>query len=391
MRRVAVRALVATAAGMALCLPLAANAADIMLPKTINWSAYDTVSSGYAQSVGIGNMLKEKYGTTIRVIPGKNDVSRMAPLRDGKVDYCACGIAVYFGQEGVFLFAAKEWGPQPLRLLASATGENNLSIATAADANIKTLADLKGKRIAWVRAGDALNWNATAMLAFAGLTWDDVSKVEVSGFGQSFDAVINGQADAAITSTVSPAPTKLAASPRGLYWPPLPHSDKAGWARLRQVHPAFQKHIATQGANIDKDHPYEGAIYPYPTLVTNASQNADEVYNLTKAIIENVDSFKNSAPGADGWALDKQNLTWALPYHEGAIRYFKEKGVWTPEAEEHQAMLVKRQQILIDTWKGIAGKDGMSDEELRAKWGKARADALKAAGLDLVFASVSLE
>jgi len=391
MRRVVVRRLVATLAGMALSLPLVADAADVTLPGTMNWSAYDTVSSGYAQSVGIGNVLKEKYGTTVRVIPGKNDVSRMAPLRDGKVDYCACGVAVYFGQEGVFLFATKEWGPQPLRLLASATGDNNLTIATAADANIKTLADLKGKRVVWVRAGDALNWNATAFLAFGGLTWDDVSKVEVSGFGQSFDAVINGQADAAVTSTVSPAPTKLAASPRGLYWPPQPHDDKAGWDRLRKVHPAFQKHIATVGANIDKDRPHEGAIYPYPTLVANASQNADEVYNLTKAIVENVDAFKDSAPGADGWALEKQNFTWALPYHEGAVRYFKEKGVWTDEAEAHQAMLVKRQQVLIDTWRALAGKDDMSEEDLRAKWGKARADALTAAGLDLVFESVSLE
>lgn len=359
--------------------------ADVKLPERMTWTAYGTTASGYAQSVAIGNMLKEKHGTVMRVIPGKNDVSRMAPLRDGKADYCACGIAVYFGQEGVLLFASKEWGPQPLRVLATAIGTNNLALATAKDANIRTMADLKGKRVSWVRAGDALNWNVAASLAFAGLTWNDVQKVEVSGFKASVDAIINGQSDAAFMSTVTPHATRLAASPRGIYWPPMPHDDEEGWKRVAAAHPVLQKHIATAGADISKDKPHEGGVYAYPALVTNADHDADEAYNLTKAIMEGVDDFKDSAPGAAGWALDKQNMTWALPYHEGSIRYWKEKGMWTEAAQKNQDMLVKRQQVLMDAWKGLSGKDDMEPEELKTKWLAARAAALKAAGMPLVF------
>ncbi|MDP7163900.1 MAG: TAXI family TRAP transporter solute-binding subunit, partial [Alphaproteobacteria bacterium] len=226
---------------LALAFAGGAQAADVMLPKNLTWTAYGTTASGYAQSVAIGNALKKAYGTTVRVIPGKNDVSRMAPLRDGRADFCACGIAVYFGQEGVFLFASKEWGPQPLRVLATSIGSYNLALGTAKDANIKTMADLKGKRVAWVRAGDALNWNVAASLAFAGLSWADVTKVEVSGFKASVDSIINGQSDAAFMATVTPHAKRLAASPRGLHWPPLPHGDTAGWKRMSAVHPVYQK------------------------------------------------------------------------------------------------------------------------------------------------------
>lgn len=68
------------------------------LPKNIAWTAYGTTSSGYAQSVGIGQMLKKYYDVDLRIIPGKNDVSRMVPLKAGQAEICACGIASYFAK-----------------------------------------------------------------------------------------------------------------------------------------------------------------------------------------------------------------------------------------------------------------------------------------------------
>lgn len=370
-------------AAAVVALPVTASAAD--LPKSVTWTAYGTTASGYAQSVAIGNALKEAYGTKMRVIPGKNDVSRMAPLRDGKADYCACGIAAFFGQEAAFLFASAEWGPQPLRVVMTAVGANNLALATAKDAGIKTMADLKGKRVSFVRAGDALNWNAAANMAFGGLTWDDVEKVEVSGFKASVDAIINGQSDAAFMSTITPHAKRLAASPRGIHWPPLPHDDNAGWDRLQKAHPVALKHVATVGAEVSKDNPHIGYVYPYPILVTNESKSADEVYALAKGIQATYDKFKGSAPGAAGWALANQTLVWGMPYHEGAIRYYKEAGVWTDEAQKNNDMLIKRQGIIMSAWKSMGDVKGMKPAEVAAKWMPIRAKALNGAGLPLVF------
>ena len=122
---------VAAAAVAVAGLAAGALAAEVKLPKNMTWTAYGTTSSGYAQSVAIGNMLKNRHGTTLSVQPGKNDISRMTPLRDGNADFCACGIASYFGQEGVALFASAKWGPQPIRLLLSSKGGFGLALATA--------------------------------------------------------------------------------------------------------------------------------------------------------------------------------------------------------------------------------------------------------------------
>jgi TRAP transporter TAXI family solute receptor len=373
-----------TAVGAVAAITLA-SAAVAEMPKKTTWTAYGTTSSGYAQSVAIGNMLNKRFGTNMRVIPGKNDISRMAPLRDNKADFCACGIASYFGQEGVFIFADKNWGSQPIRLLMTALGSNGLSMATAKDANIKTIADFKGKRISWVRGGPALNWNVSAYLAFAGLTWDDVQKVEVSGNKAGFDAIINGQSDAMFSTTVSANTKKVEASPRGLHWPEMPHNDVEGWKRVMAVAPVYNKVKATLGSAIDKNNPLELSNYPYPILVANVTKGSDEIYSMVKAMVEHYDDYKDAAKGANGWKLSSQNMTWAIPYHDGAIRYWKEAGTWSSKAQAHNDKLIERQGVIKKAWDGMAGKDSMSKEDLKAAWMKIRVAALTNAGFDPVF------
>jgi TRAP transporter TAXI family solute receptor len=365
---------------------LAAGALAGELPKNMTWTAYGTTSSGYAQSVAIGNMLKNKHGTTLSIQPGKNDISRMTPLRDGNADFCACGIASYFGQEGVALFASAKWGPQPIRLLLSSKGGFGLALATAGDANVKAYKDLKGKRVAWVRGGDALNVGTSAYLAFGGLTWDDVEKVQFSGFGASWDGMVNGQVDAAFSSTPSPVTKKLAASPRGIHWPTLPHNDEAAWERFLTAAPYFVKHNATVGTGMSKDEPWEGATYAYPILVTNASYDADVVYSLVKAMVEGYEDYGGTVPGSKGWALESQGFEWVLPYHEGAIRYFKEVGVWTDVAQARTDALIARQGAIAEAWSVFTAASPPEDKgAFKTAWMAARAKALEGAGLDPIF------
>ena len=375
--------MIAGVASVSLALTTMAEAGGI--PRKTTWTAYGTTSTGYAQAVAIGNMLKKHYDTNMRVIPGKNDISRMAPLRDKKADYCACGIASYFGQEGVFIFAHKDWGPQPIRLLMTNLGSFGLSLATAADVGIKTMADLKGKRISYVRGAPALNWNVAAHLAFAGLTWDDVEKVTVSGYAASFDAIINGQSDAAFASTVSPSPKKLAASPRGLFWPEVPHDNEAGWARMLAAAPVYNKVKATLGSEIDKNNPSELSNYPYPILVTNELKDVDEVYEIVKAMVAHYDDYKNAAKGALGWKLEAQNMTWAMPYHAGAVRYWKEAGVWSDAAQAHNDRLIQRQRVIKAAWDSMAGKEDMEKEALIEAWATVRVKALESEGFEPIF------
>ncbi len=375
--------LAALAAG---ALATAAHAAEITLPSQLAWTAYGTGSAGYNQSVAIGSALKNKLGVDLRVLPGKNDVARTEPLRQGKVHFSATGVGGSFmAQEGVFEFGKKRWGPQPVRVLLSNNGGAiNLAVGVAGDAGVKEYSDLKGKRVAWVKGAPALNVNVTAYLAYAGLTWDDVEKVEFGGFSDSWKGMVNGQVDAAFASTNSGKAYEMAASPRGLVWPPVHHDDAAGIARMKEVAPFFSPNVASVGANIDGGPGYEGAGYAYPVLTAMLDQDADLVYNMTRAMVELFDEYKGKAPGINGWHIDKQDYQWVVPYHDGAIRYFKEKGLWTGEAQAHNDKLIARQKALADAWAALESK-GVSDDAWEAEWESARREALKAGGFQVVF------
>ncbi|MGI9382365.1 MAG: TAXI family TRAP transporter solute-binding subunit [Methyloligellaceae bacterium] len=372
---------VITSAAAAL-LATAAQAGDIKLPGQMTWTAYGTTSTGYQQSVAIGNVLKQKYGMQLNIKTGKNDVARMLPLKARKADFCACGIALYFAHEGAFMFGKEAWGPQPISMVFASIGGAGIGLAVAKDTGVKSYADLKGKRIAWVRGAPALNQNAAAFLAYGGLTWKDVKKVEFGGYKDSINGIINGQVDAGISSTISPHAKRIEASPRGLIFPQMDHGDKAAWGRMNGVAPWAQPHKATVGATITKDKPWTGSGYFYPALVGNNDTSADTVYNLVKAMDTSYGDFKGSAPGVDGWHKDRQNFQWVVPWHPGAVKYWKEIGKWSDAAQAHNDKLMKRQGALAAAWKTYKAKP---DGDFQAGWMKARAAALKAAGMPVIF------
>lgn len=360
----------------------AVQAADVKLPAQMTWTAYGTSSTGYQQSVAIGNMLKKNFNSQVNVKTGKNDIARMLPIKSRKADFCACGIALYFAQEGVFEFAGKTWGPQEIRMVFASIGGAGIGLAVAKDTGVTHYKDMKGKRVAWVRSAPALNQNATSALSFGGLTWDDVKKVEFGGFKAALDGIINGQVDAAASSSVSPHISRIEASPRGVAYLDMDHNDAAGWKRLQGTAPWMQKHMATQGPGFSKDTPWEGSGYFYPVLLTNSDHDSGTVYNLVKAIDTSYDDFSKSAPGVDGWARDRQGFQWVIPWHDGAIQYWKEVGVWTAEMDAHQATVVKRQKTLVAAFAAYKAKPA---DDFKAGWMKARAAALSAAGMDVIF------
>lgn len=359
--------------------------AQVTLPAQISWTAYDVGSAGYNQAVAIGSALKNELKVDLRVLPGKNDVSRQVPLRGKQVQFSATGVgASYLAQEGVLDFGAKSWGPQEVRVLLTANADSNLTVGVAADLGIKTFADLRGKRVAYIVGSPSLNENVTAILSFANLTWDDVKRVDFPGFGQSWDGIINNQVDAAFATTTSGKAYQLEASPRGIFWPPLPHNDKEGWKRLQDKAPFFAPNVATEGAGLSKEKPNEGAAYPYPILISYADQNADLVYNMTKAMVTLYPKYQGTAPGINGWALERQRFEWAVPYHDGAIRYFKEIGKWTDAHQKHNDNLVKRQQILKAAWaEAVASK--VADDQFTKNWMALRAKRLEAAGMPVIY------
>jgi len=366
-------------------LAAGASAQSIKLPATLTVTAYDTGSSGFSIAVAVGKAMKDRHGTDTRVLPAGNDVARLAPLRGGRAQASYMGIGVYFAQEGVFEFAAKDWGPQPLRLIVASSDCNAISLGVAKDTGVKEIKDLRGKRVGMVVGSPALNQNALAVLAFGGLTRSDVKLVEFSSYGAMWKGILNNEVDAAIASTISGQAKEAEASPRGLTYPPTPAADRAGWARMNKLGPYYAPHKATCGVGITPQNPVELPNYPYPILMAYASQPADVVYNIARSMIVDYPAYKDGAPGAAGLELARQNFTWVLPYHDGAVRAFKEAGVWKPEHEAHNQAALKRQQILAGAWDAYLKTNPAEGDGFRKGWTAARADALKKAGQDPIF------
>ncbi len=373
-------------AGAALALLASTSAFAQTLPKEMSWTAYDTGSSGFNIAVAMGQQFKAGYGSDVRILPSGNDTGRLAPVKANRAVISQMGIGTYFAQEGVFEFGTRSWGPQPVRLIMAATACNGLGLAVAKDTGVKQMKDLKGKRLGVVVGSPALTQGAIALLAFADLGEKDVTTVQFSSNNAMWKGIINNEVDVALSSTISGQSKEADSSPRGLVWPAMPPGDTAGWARVHKKAPYFVPAKVTCGAGgLSPQTPVEMATYAYPIFMTYADRPADTVHAITKAMIDKFDAYKDGAPGAEGMALALQNLTWVLPYHDGTIAAFKEKGVWTDAAQKHNDALIKRQSVMIDAWKAYQGGAPSDDKAFLDGWIKARGDALKKAGLDVVF------
>lgn len=355
------------------------------LPRTLAWTAYNLGTTGYNQAVAIGMVLRQHYNVSLRVVPGKNDVSRLLPLVKGRVHLSANGIATYFAQEGVFQFAGPTWGPLPVRLVFTSNGDANQALAVAADTGITTYAELKGHRVPYVRGAPSLNVSTEAMLACGGLGWEDVERVDFPGYNAMWTGIVNGHVDAAYATTVSGPTRKLEASPRGIFWPSVPHDDPDCWQRMMRLAPYFSKHMATRGAQISVEAPHEGVTYPYPLLIGLDRTDSSLVYAMARVIHLHYDEFKDADPGAIGWALDRQLKQWVVPWHQGTVKYFRELGVWSEADEIHNQRLLERQSVLQAAWDEHTGDEHVDADEFRSAWQMRRVAALEAAEFDPVW------
>jgi len=368
-------------AAACLCSGLAA-ASDVTLPKTLAWTSFDTGSLGYNQSIAVGKALEDAYRISLRVLPASTDLSRIAPARDGRVPFALAGSDAFFAFEGVLGYAVPDWGPQALTGVVLAGADNGVAMGVANNDSIKSMQDLRGKRVGWVVSSPSLQANVRAFLAFGGLTTEDVRLVEQPSYGAAWQAFANGQIDAmtAVTSG-SGLLEQAASSPQGLKWVAMPFSDAEGWKRLQGVNPHFTQQKATVGVRISTENPLECAGVPYPVLITYKA-DPDLVYNVTKAIDLQAPVYSKAQSGTSGWAANSQTYDWVVPYNEGAIRYYKEVGTWDETKQKHNDELLARGKILQEAWKKMAGVKG---DDFGKTWMKVRAEALEAAGLPAYF------
>ncbi|GAA3989354.1 TAXI family TRAP transporter solute-binding subunit [Comamonas faecalis] len=350
------------------------------LPSTMVWSTYDVGSTGYVEASAIADAFGKKYGTRVRLQPSGSAIGRIQPVLRKRVPFGWLANEVFFASEGLYEFCTPEWGPQDLRVLAGRV--NSLSIVVTAASGIKTAADLKGKRFAIARSNTSVNAKVEPILAFGGLTWDDLDLVDVPSYGASGKALIEGRADAAGFAPAAAVLRELEASPQGIGWIPMPPENKEGWARAQRVVPFIEPYQEGLGAGLSAEHPVWMIGYRYPMITVPTDASADSTYAMLKAVAESFDLYKDAAPIMPRWDIKKSGTPpMDAPFHDGAIRYLKEIGLWNDQAQAWQDGMLKRHAALKAAWKAMMATPqakGADGDGLRALWDGERAKALAA-------------
>jgi TRAP transporter TAXI family solute receptor len=212
----------------------------------------------------------------------------------------------------------------PLKKLrtVAAIYPNYIQIVANADSGIKTLADLKGKRVAVGAPKSGTELNARDIFKGAGMSYKDLAKVEYLPFGESVELIKNRQLDATLISAgLGVAAVRDLAAAMKIVVVPIPAEvvTKIGEA-------AYQ--TGTVPANT-----YGGQTEAVPTvaiqnfLVTHEGVSTDTVYKMTKAMFDSLPELH--AAHAAAKAISKENAAKAppVPLHPGAEKYYKEVGL----------------------------------------------------------------
>ena len=199
---------------------------------------------------------------------------------------------------------------------------NYIQVVANAETGIKTLADLKGKRISVGAPKSGTELNARAVLKAAGLTYKDFSKVEYLAFGESVELMKNRQLDATLQSAgLGVASIRDLATSVNIVVIPVPADVVA-----KIGDPAYQTVMIPANT-------YTGQTAAVPTaaiqnfLVTHDGVPTDLVYAMTKATFENLDQLVAAHNAAKGISKENAAKNPPVPLHPGAEKYYREIGV----------------------------------------------------------------
>ena len=190
------------------------------------------------------------------------------------------------------------------------------------DPDIRTVGDLRGKRVSIGEAGSGVYFNALDVLEAAGLTIDDI-KPQYQSFDASKEALKDGMIDAAfiVAGAPTPAITELATT-NGVSFVPI---DKDLRDKMLADHPYYAAQDIPAGTYPGQDEEV-GTIAVKATVIVSKDLSEDLVYQMTAAIFDHIDDI--AAENAKGSELSIENAVSveAAPFHAGAAKYYREKG-----------------------------------------------------------------
>jgi TRAP transporter TAXI family solute receptor len=283
----------------------------------------------YAGSVAIGKLLDDKLKMNVRVQPMAGSSTYIPLLNRGETDFGLTNVDdAVSAYKGIGSFRQ----PNPNLRLIAAVFQLNFGILVPNDSPIKTISDLKGKIMPW-----GYNAQVTgrilqqAALASEGLTMDDVKQVPTQSLFSGVDLLGEGKVEAAAlaigTAQVQRANVSLAAR-GGVRFLSVASTPEAV-ARIRKFLPG--RPVVVQPA------PHAVGIVAPTTVIeysvffdTHTNMPDDVVYDIAKAIHGGKDDLLKGHPVFRSFRPDRMTEEIGVPWHPGAMKYYKEVKQWPP-------------------------------------------------------------
>ena len=274
----------------------------------------------YAFGTAVANILGEKTGYNFTVQSTGASKANIQLIAAGEVELAiAQNDVMDYAYNGTDLFAGEQ--TQDFSAMAALYAEV-VQIVVNPDAGITSVADLAGKNVSVGDAGSGVEFNAKQILAAYGISFDDINKQNL-GFGPSADAFKDGKIDAFFCTAGAPTTAIMDLAATNNFT--ILTIDDEHAAQLIADYPFYTQYPIPAGT-------YENIAEDVVTLAVKATflvsndLSEEVVYEMTKALFENVDEIK--AAHAKGAELD---LSYAVegisvPFHPGAEKYFREVG-----------------------------------------------------------------
>jgi TRAP transporter TAXI family solute receptor len=242
-------------------------------------------------------------------------------MEQGQASAAICqNDAVYFAAKGLKFFEAGKKAMKPRGVLM--LYDELLHVATTKQSGIKTMTDLKGKRVRIGFPGSIATENALIVLKAYGLTEKDIKAYQIS-LADAFEQIKDGNIDALIEPTGAPGAGFLdLAHSRDMFLIPI---DREHSQKIHKQYPFLSQAVFPAGV-------YKGIDRNVPTLavtsmlVASSDLSNDLVYKMTKAIFEHLAMLGESHVKGKLVSLETALKGMPIPLHPGAEKYYREVG-----------------------------------------------------------------
>lgn len=276
-------------------------------------------------SAAIAKVASAKSDLTVRPQPYGNTSQYIPLVNAGRIEFGVSNIfQAWYAVKGTGM---SEGRPNPNLRMVAVLFPFRIALYVSQKSGIKTLADLKGKKMPGFRKGALGNYIVNAFFANAGLKYADATYVRIPNFPRMWDGFKRGTIDAAIAAVGSKPTFEMQASVgpvRALGVDPDTKAMDALRKWLPQAYPMPMKASKRlPGLEADKN------ILAFDYMLFAGKDVSDEtVYKMVKALHDNQADMRAAAPL---WRLFKSSgmgKDIGLEFHPGAIKFYKEKGIW---------------------------------------------------------------